>query len=160
MATYILIFKNRIKVTVPDVVSETEVDEEVYDLTNYRDDVSNGAQNSDSPEGPHVHKLWENSETGSPGTADDLENPPALPGAVSPGILIQNTNDDSGAETINTRAYYAISDPAAHIAPRNEMKMRTKLKLWSAAAGGGTLLYSAWSDRLESWGAATEAEYV
>jgi CO dehydrogenase/acetyl-CoA synthase gamma subunit (corrinoid Fe-S protein) len=42
MSTYKLTFKNRLVVTIADVLSETEVDAEVYDLTNYRDDISGG----------------------------------------------------------------------------------------------------------------------
>lgn len=143
MATYRLIFKNRIVVVVPDIVSETEVDEEVYDLTNYRDDVSNGAANTNV----HNHNIY--NETGASSVAPS--NPPT--GDLSDAILLNSVP----ATKVN---YISTSDVASHIPPRNEMKKRTKLKLWSAAGGTGTLLYSAWSDLLQSWGVATSEEYV
>jgi hypothetical protein len=140
MSTYKLTFKNRLVVTIADVLSETEVDAEVYDLTNYRDDISGGGGSLS-----HVATAYTDN-------ADNIDNAADATSTALPSVLYRKASAPY--------EYTSISDALAHVAPRHEKKKRTKLKLWSGAGGTGNLLYSAWTDRLESWGVATTVEYV
>lgn len=139
--TYKLFFKNGIVVTVENVASETTTDDTVYDLTNYRDDfgaVDNGAAVD-----------W--NATANPGFLIGTDPVSAPSGALADGIIHQ---------TGVSETYYSLPDKVSHIVPRNEAKKRSKIKLWSGAGGTGTLLYSAWSDRLDSWGVADSFEVL
>lgn len=140
--TYKLFFKNGIVVTVENVASETTTDDTVYDLTNYRDlfdaTTAGGTIDGWAPSVGEPFKI-----------ARDPANAPT--GALSDAII--HTSD-------LTEDYHSLPDNISHIVPRNEAKKRSKIKLWSGAGGTGTLLYSAWSDRLDSWGVAVSFEVL
>lgn len=139
--SYKLFFKNGVVVTVDNVESETEVDVTVYDGTNYRDlfdaTTVGTAIDSWSPSVGHPFELAQDPVT-------------APTGALSDAIL---KTSPLGVDTYNS-----LPDNISHIVPRNEAKKRSRVKLWSGAGGTGTLLYSAWSDRLDSWGVAESFE--
>lgn len=115
---------------VDNVVSETIVHEEVYDLTNYRDIVDSafaGAAISDF------------------NIPDNPVNAPT--GDLADGII----HTSSGG----TEGYASISDPVSHIPPRNEAKKRSRLKLWSNVTGTGEILFAGWIDRIEGYSTGT-----
>lgn len=123
----------------------------VYDGSTYRDDVSNGAGNTSSDQGPHVHLLWENSATGPvPTTADDITNQPAA--GLAEGILEQNTTDPSGAQETNTKAYYALSDFASHIPPRYHGKKRTMWSFARTVSAAAAFTHVVWADQVIATG--------
>lgn len=122
----------------------TTEDIAVYDGQTYRDDVSNGGVNEEG----HILQLWENTETGSPGTAGDLTNPPT--GDLADGILIQNTTDASGASEVNTKAYYALSDSASHTPPRFLSKKRTLWKFPRTLSGAAAFTHVVWADLVQA----------
>jgi hypothetical protein len=119
--------------TVQDVESETVVQQEVYDLTNYRD-IADAAF-----KGAALVNVDEefNALPSSPDTDPT--------GALADAII------SSGAGTTFT----SLSDNVSHVPPRNEAKKRSRLKLWSEAGGTGDCLFAGWLDRIEAYSTGT-----
>jgi hypothetical protein len=115
--------------TVQDVESETVVQQEVYDLTNYRDIVDAAFKGAALVENDFELNVLPSSP----------DNPPT--GDLADGII-------STGPSIN---FYSISDNIAKIPPRNEAKKRSRLKLWSEAGGTGDCLFAGWLDRIEAY---------
>jgi hypothetical protein len=114
--------------TVEGVESETVVQEEVYDLTNYRDIIDAqfaGASFATTS----VYQI----------PVDPINAPT---GDLSDGII---------HTTLAGENYQSISDNVAKIPPKNEAKKRSRLKLWDQAAGAGECLFAGWIDRIEAY---------
>lgn len=132
---YIYFRKGRVKSTIPLVVSTTTVNVDLYDRTNYRDDLT-GGRGSDAVS-------YDFAEKNPYGTA--ITVPPSGSPIVAPGIY-------SFLDLLGVAQYVSVSDVIAHIAPRNELKKYTKIIFWSAAAGTGDELASFWADEVYYWG--------
>jgi hypothetical protein len=117
--------------TVQDVESETVVQQEVYDLTNYRDTID---------------AAFTGEPLASYSIPSDPVNPPTT--ALSDAIIEQVTGSGTGTFT-------PLSDNVSHIPPRNEAKKRSRLKLWSEAGGTGDCLFAGWLDRIEAYSTGT-----
>lgn len=107
------------------------LDVENYDNSNYRDD-------------------FFNAKTGGSNILVDIA------GSTTPtNYVVKST--EAGVETIESiqgtggASVQSATDAALHVAPRNEAKMRTQIRLWSGTPGSSDVLYSGWADEIVSF---------
>lgn len=111
LRTYTVLHKGRITTSVKGALSHTYADEDVYDGTNFRNEL----------DASYLGREWAT-------VAIAWATPPAT-GQVAE----------------------ASDDRLRNVDPHNELKKRTKLIIWSGAAGTGDVLFEGWADRIESF---------
>lgn len=118
---------------IDDVMSCDSIDLDVYDASNYRDDFFD-------PKGSASNLLVEMAGA-SPATGYVVKGGEA-------GVFTDGSLGNDGV------LVKSATDAVTHIPPRQEMKTRTLLRLWTGASGTGTVLYSVWADELVSFSTA------
>jgi hypothetical protein len=137
--TYHILFKNGRTTEVAGVESETIVHEENHTGRNYRDDMDLML----------VARAQLSVGAGAYVIASDTTATVPSPEPVS--SLTDASSKAPGIMKTGNYTFYSISDRAAKIPPRHELNKRSRLKLWSDAAGGGDCLFAGFLDQIVAY---------
>ncbi len=125
--TYNVLQKGRITTQVKNALSHTYDDQDEYDATNYRNEL----------DASYLGRAWvmdTDTTAGDIAQSSQMQGVPPWDGNVSTAQDAESMDDRLNAEE-----------------PRNELKKRTKLIIWSGAGGTGDILFEGWADQIISF---------